>query len=274
MNLKSLVPTCLVAWALTANAQSPDVPKISDITPEIVDVLNPAWNDSSAVKLDSVDVNDSKQENNKEKSSEHNVKYSISAELLSKLYNSQIFQLFSNNSWWHIAVSWESQLNKNTNFFISSDLYAAYDKNNQSSIDNFTDIGATFTYKWISLTLWFEWDRYPKWTTDMGSFNVLWGFSYNNDKLNVNSVVFKPLLTLAGNRIEGVWLSNTVSYNTAKINALIRAWTVCHEEWKTQFAVWVHYLLRENFLLKVESIPRGVWDTWDVLVSIMFTFWN
>ncbi len=264
--MNRMLSTCVIAWALGANAQSYDISG-NTVTPEIVNIFNSEWSNDNLLP-DSIYV-EGPEKNNLEKNNKHKFNYSVFAELLSILYNSQVFQLFSNKPWWHIAGSLTSHLNKNTDFFVSSELYAAYDKNNQESVDHFTDIGCVFNHKWISLTWWFELDRYPKWTKDMNSFNVLWGVSYDDGKLNVSSVVFKPLITLGWDPVNGVRLSSTVSYNTPKIIAILRAWTVCHEKWKTQFAVWVHYLLWENILLKIESMP-----TWKIQVWIACTLWN
>jgi len=269
MNLKSFVSTCVVAFALNTNAQSYNNSGNVGVTPEILKVFNVDWSDDNATLSDSDFVKKTETNTDLKKSKWYNIKYLVSAELLSSLYNPQVFQWFSNNPWWHITGSLEYRLNNKTNFFISSDLYATYDKNNQSSVDHFTDIWFKFNHKWVSLTWWLELDWYPKGTRDMNSFNVLWGLSYKYDKLDVSSIVFKPLFTFDGKCGDGVWLSNTVSYDVKKIKAILRAWTDCYEKWKTQFAVWVHYLLWENILFKVESMTN-----WNIQFSIACIFWN
>ena len=268
MNLKSLVSACVVAWALSANAQSFDILKNDDVSSEIVNVLNSERNDNNLVLPDSVWVNKSEWENNLKENDK--IEFGASIEAQTCLYDNFTFEQYSKKPWIHFLGSVMFPIGKNTNISLSESVYYTPEKDNPTCENNVTDLVLSHSFGKFSVDGWLQLSQYlNQKSSDMLSVYSMLNYS-PNDNLSICLVPYKPLLL--------DWKKNSDFYILSKSEYKVSddkkffMWTMtsCTDGWKTLFwfgfwsSIWdkssVEFTTIPDDKGKICAIPK--WLQW------------
>lgn len=268
MNLKSFVSACVVAWALSSNAQTSDVFKNVDVAPEIVKVLNSEWSDNNVVLPDSVWVDKSEWENNLK--GNDRIGFGASIEAQTCLYDNFTFEQYSKKPWIHFLGSVTFPISKNTNISLSESVYYTPEMNNPTCENNVTDLVLSHSFGKFSVDGWFQLSQYlnQKGSDILSVYSML---NYSpNDNLSFCIVPYKPLLL--------DWKKNSDFYILSKSEYKISddkeifMWTMtsCTDNWKTLFwfgfssSIWnnlsVGFTIIPHDNVKIWVIPK--WLQW------------
>ena len=269
MNLKSLVSACVVAWALSANAQSSDVLKNVDVTPDIVKVLNSEWSDNNVVLPDSVWVNKSEWENNLKENDK--IEFGASIEVQTCLYDNFTFEQYSKKPWIHFLGSVMFPISKNTNISLSESVYYTPEMNNPTCENNVTDLVLSHSFGKFSVDGWLQLSQYfNQKGSDMLSVYSMLNYS-PNDNLSVCVVPYKPLLL--------DWKKNSDFYILSKSEYKISddkeifMWTMtsCTDNWKTLFWFGFSSSIWDNLSVEFTTIPHDNVIIWVIPKWLQWT---
>ena len=276
MRLKSLLPICIVIWA-NAYAQPSNTPNMSS---EIVNALSFDWNENNVAKNiiqfeefqtednDSC-VADSLMVTNSE--GKKKIKYDLSLEFLSRLYDNFTFTDYSKYPWLHVLGSVTFPLGEKANINLSGSIYWTIEKNNPNSENHITDLILSCDVSdRLSVGIWGELSQYFKQNNeDMGSVFVMVNCNLN-DKFSVNSVWYKPICFLKNwEKIPGLYILNTVTYNMSDKKALLLRTITSTYDWDTKVALSFYAKLLEDLSLEI-TVPFKQ-DYWPC-VALKYTF--
>ena len=269
MNLKSLVSACIVAGTLGANAQSSDVFKNLDVTPEIVKVLNSEWSDNNVVLSDTVWVNKSEWDNDLKENDR--VEFGASIEAQTCLYDNFTFEQYSNKPWIHFLGSVMFPVSKNTKISLSESVYYTPEMNNPTCENNVTDLVFSHSFGKFSVDGWIQLSQY---LNQKGSdmFSVYSMLNYSpNDNLSVCIVPYKPLL-LDWKKNSDFYILSKSEYKISD-NKEIFMWTMtsCTDNWKTLFWFGFSSSIWDNLSVEFTTIPHDNVIIWVIPKWLQWT---
>ena len=261
-SLKSFLTACVVAWTLTANAQSPDTSQNFDKSLEISEVLNFDWNENNVAKnVIHCEVPQTEHNNwfaadslmviNSEK--KKNIEYNFFLEVLSRLYDNFTFTDYSEYPWLHVLGSVTFPLGKKTSINFCESIYWTIERNNPNSENHITDLILSYDISdKFSVGIWGELSQYFKQPNeDMCSVFGMVNCNLN-DKISVNSVWYKPICLLKNwEKIPGLYILNTITYNVSDKGGLLFRTITSTYDWDTKVAMSFYANLLKDLSLEI-----------------------